>query len=456
MMRLVLMAGMLAFLSACAVAPTRSVTEVPQDVFRFPPTERAKGVNRSNADLTEDFLDLAFRLENGDRLPRLLKYDGPIRVALRSAGLATYEPELSDIVNRLRTEGGIDIALTDDVQNAQIHVWAVSRAGISRIFPGAACFILLGVPSWDAFRFSTQRSAANWSELERLTVTSIFIPADSTPQDTRDCLHEELAQSLGLPNDLYRLPDTVFNDDNFHSVLTPFDMLMLRTLYDKDLPVGSDRNRASELVPKILARINPAGRSVAREVRAPSSTQWKSAIDTALDRRSRRDARISAAVQAVALAQEMSPPDHRLGLSLLALARITATEDASDAMALFEGAYNQFAGLATKDDIRAAHAALHLALAALRADDPETAISLSRRHADAARKAENAMVLSGLLAIESESLLALGRVEEARKVRIDSLAWARYAFGDANGDIARASRQIAAFRPKPRRKAALP
>ncbi len=44
----------------------------------------------------------------------------------------------------------------------------------------------------------------------------------------RDCLHEELAQALGPLNDLYRLSNSVFNDDNFHSVLTGFDMEMLR------------------------------------------------------------------------------------------------------------------------------------------------------------------------------------------------------------------------------------
>jgi len=34
-----------------------------------------------------------------------------------------------------------------------------------------------------------------------------------SPQEVRDCLHEELAQALGPLNDLYRLPDSVFNDD---------------------------------------------------------------------------------------------------------------------------------------------------------------------------------------------------------------------------------------------------
>ena len=54
----------------------------------------------------------------------------------------------------------------------------------------------------------------------------------------RDCLHEELAQALGPLNDLYRLPNTVFNDDNFHSVLTGFDMTILRATYAPGLPAA--------------------------------------------------------------------------------------------------------------------------------------------------------------------------------------------------------------------------
>ena len=53
---------------------------------------------------------------------------------------------------------------------------------------------------------------------------AIFIPVDISFQDVRDCLHEELAQALGPLNDLYRVSDSVYNDDNFHIILTSYDM----------------------------------------------------------------------------------------------------------------------------------------------------------------------------------------------------------------------------------------
>ena len=45
------------------------------------------------------------------------------------------------------------------------------------------------------------------------------------------------------------------------------------------------------------------------------------------------------------------------------------------------------------------------------------------------RKAENAALLATLLMIRSESFAALGRADEARAARLDSLGWARYGFG---------------------------
>ena len=443
--------AVLVFLAACAEMPSRSVTEVPDDILRFPTTTRPMGVAQPNADLAQDFLDLTFQLENGDRLRRLLKYQGPVRIALRSPGLGTYEPELSGLVTRIRDEAQIDIALTQDKSVAQIHLWAVSRASISRVFPGAACFIVPGVTSWEEFRNPPAgRRATLWSELEALTVTSIFIPSDSTPQDTRDCLHEEIGQALGPANDLYRLPNTVFNDDNFHSVLTPFDMLMLRVLYDAELPAGISRREATPIVMSILDRVNPIGREIPLSRRAPASDAWNTAIEDALNRRRHPRQRKASALRAVALAEAMSPQDHRLGLSYLTLGRIVASKNIGAAKVYFERAYSAYAKDFDASDVHLAHVSLHLALTALKQGDLEFAAELARRHAPAARAAENAVVLSGLLAVESEARLASGQVEDARQARIDSLAWARYAFGDTDGTIARAQAQIAAYRPHPR------
>ena len=142
-LRCLVIVGLLG-LAACVETPTRSVVAVPDDIPRFPIRAQPSGVARSNIDLAEDFIDLTFQLENGDRLTRLLKYEGPVRVMLHSPGLRTYQPEISGLLSRLRSETGIDIAETRDPALAQIHVHAIPRSAISRAFPGAACFIVPG------------------------------------------------------------------------------------------------------------------------------------------------------------------------------------------------------------------------------------------------------------------------------------------------------------------------
>jgi len=438
----------LILLAACGEPISRAVTPLPDDLLRFEDKAQPQGVRRSNLDLADDFLDLTFALENGDKLPSLLKYNGKIRVVLRSAGLSNYQPELTSLLKRLRREAGIDIVQTNDPSEAQIHIHAIPRQTISRVFPGAACFIVPGVRSWNEFRSpSADPNVIMWSRQSALTVTSIFVPADSTPQDTRDCLHEELGQALGPANDLYRIPDTVFNDDNFHSILTPLDMLMLRTLYDRNLSSGMSRAEVAVRLPGILARINPGGRAKASANQAPESRAWKGAIETALNRRKTKGQRIRAGQRALSIAADMQPTDHRLGLSLLTLGRIHARTNPSKAVELFSSAYAKFAADLGEQDIRTTHVALHLALFALKDGRFETALTLANKHIPSARRAENAVVLSGLLAIKAETLLAAGDFPAARKARIESLAWARYAFGDSDGDIARAQAEIAAYNP---------
>ena len=69
----------------------------------------------------------------------------------------------------------------------------------------------------------------------------------------RDCLHEELAQALGPLNDLYHLPDSVFNDDNIHTVLTGFDMLILRAAYAPELRTGMTREQVEAVSSRVCS-----------------------------------------------------------------------------------------------------------------------------------------------------------------------------------------------------------
>lgn len=434
--------GFVVLLSACAEPVSRAVTTLPEGVKRFEAKAQPRGVARSNIDLAQDFLDLTFALENGEQLPVLLKYPGKIQIVLRTEGLSNYQPEVSNLLQRMRREGGVDIRQTDDPSQAQIHVHALTRRSIDRTFPGAACVVIPGVTSWKELRDpNTGPDQILWSRQRELTVASIFLPADSTPQETRDCLHEELAQALGPANDLYHVADTVFNDDNFHSILTPFDMLMLRTLYHPSLSSGMTRDQVAAIVPGILDQLNRKGRGKTPEIRVRASKSWNRAIERALNRRKSNSERFGAAKRALSIASAMNPPDHRLGMTLLTLGRLTARGDEARSVEYFKSAYRQLSSVLGPNDIRVSRVAWHLAVLAKNAGALDQALALADRHIPNARAAENAITLSGLLAVKADAHWNRGEIEAARRAQREAWAWSHYAFGEVPSSMKSANRK---------------
>ncbi|MEO0938002.1 MAG: DUF2927 domain-containing protein [Pseudomonadota bacterium] len=67
------------------------------------------------------------------------------------------------------------------------------------------------------------------------------------------CIHEELAQGLGLANDSPNARPSIFNDDDEFALLTRHDELLLQILYDDRLKTGMTLPEAEPVV-RILAR----------------------------------------------------------------------------------------------------------------------------------------------------------------------------------------------------------
>jgi hypothetical protein len=67
------------------------------------------------------------------------------------------------------------------------------------------------------------------------------------------CIHEELAQGLGLPNDSPQARPSIFNDDDEFALLTSHDEMLLKMLYDPRLSPGMTAQEARP-VTRIIAR----------------------------------------------------------------------------------------------------------------------------------------------------------------------------------------------------------
>lgn len=69
------------------------------------------------------------------------------------------------------------------------------------------------------------------------------------------CVHEEMAQGLGLANDDPRVRPSIFNDDDEFALLTSHDEHLLRILYDPRLRPGMTLERARPIIQTIAREL---------------------------------------------------------------------------------------------------------------------------------------------------------------------------------------------------------
>lgn len=100
------------------------------------------------------------------------------------------------------------------------------------------CLVTAGGPAAEPLRYS--RGVA-------------LIRAEQPALMREACIHEELAQGLGLRNDSQRARPSIFNDDDEFARLTSHDEKLLAMLYDPRLRPGMSIEDALPLIPTLAA-----------------------------------------------------------------------------------------------------------------------------------------------------------------------------------------------------------
>ncbi len=419
-------------LSACGATQSTGVSKRAQGTENWPAMQAfassraASSVNRSNLDILNEFLDLSFSLESGQRLPRLTRFEGPITVAFAQPVKPVTSRDMDALLSRLRTEANLDISRISNPKKANIVVETMPKAELQRAAPSAACIVVPRVSSWAEFRKFRRNRLTDWSSLDRRERAMIFMPEDISAQDARDCLHEELAQALGPLNDLYRLPDSVYNDDNFHIILTAYDMMILRAYYAPEIRNGMARYEAAAVLPRILARVNPLGNSAPARGLEPTRRDWINAVENALGVKQSDTARMKSADKAVRIAKQAGYTDHRLGFSYFARARVSISANPERAAADFARAYTIFNKIFGSNDIHTAQTALQMASLSISAGRYDTALRFINEAIPPAKSAQNGRLLFSLLAMKAEVVAQLGNPGASAALRREAVAWGRY------------------------------
>ena len=256
--RILMLLGVVA-VAACTVRTEPYRTAALPKTAGYASAVPAGHTGYSNRSLADLFVLLTHGLENGEFRKSLQRFEEPVNIGMTGAGSKNYTNFLNRLVNQIRREADVPIAV-----GAAPHNLLVRFVPGEEFLPRTSnqCVVIFGQPTWSEYKTDPRRYNARASQrIDRQTTMSVFIPDTIEPYKVRECLLEEVTQALGTANDLYGLGSSIFNDDNAHTWPTSLDYLMLRVLYDDTMQSGLSRDETRRRAVRVLNRINPQGRT---------------------------------------------------------------------------------------------------------------------------------------------------------------------------------------------------
>lgn len=426
--RLVRAAAALLLLAACAATEREApYAAAPQpEGPGFGAGLPVGGTDYGNDSLADLLVALTFDTEWGDARVSLLKFPGPVRVALEGPGAAQYAGFLDGYLGQLRERAGIDIARAEAATNIQVRF--VDAGDFNALLPSLSCVVVPGDLTWDIFASDPRRYGTRASVSGTEPGQTVFIPQSAEPETVRACLIEEIAQGLGPANDLWGLGPTIFNDDAAHLWPTALDYLMLRVLYQPELRVGAGREATRAAARDVLRRLNPGGEGAAPlpPLRLRELARWRDLMQRAHARNvsAERSAAIRAAAGDIVAAE--APQSAQACQSLIGLAGAQAP---TEALARYDEAARLCTTVHGPGDIRLARIALGQAGALAALDRPDEVLAATAR----ARPVFAALGQSYGLAwgwhLDADAYSLTARPDLAAAARTQALAWGAYAYG---------------------------
>jgi len=193
-----------------------------------------------------------------EAVSRLRRWQQPVRVGLHfgasvaPARQATDTARVASYLARLAQVTGHPIALADTATNFQVYVvnederralGPVILATVPDLAPADVAG-LTNLPR-STYCIVYAMSQGNGSTYSRAFAV---IRAEHPDLLRLSCIHEEIAQGLGLANDSPTARPSIFNDDEEYALLTVQDELMLRMLYDPALRPGMTEIEARPII----------------------------------------------------------------------------------------------------------------------------------------------------------------------------------------------------------------
>lgn len=224
--------------------------------------------------LAEDFIEVALHDEyvrDGGKLVSrpvaapLRRWQQPVRVRLEfgdsvaPAQRARDRAEVAGFAARLQRISGQPVALTAAAGNFNVLVLNEDERRaigprLSSLVPGIPPADIAALRDLAPQNYCTVFAYSNGNAPTYAQAVAL-IRAELPPRLRRSCIHEELAQGMGLANDSPRVRPSIFNDDEEFAYLTRHDELLLKILYDPRLRPGMTETEARPIVLQIAREL---------------------------------------------------------------------------------------------------------------------------------------------------------------------------------------------------------
>ena len=229
----------------------------------------------STEDLVQNFVRIAFFDEydtNGglqavnNKASPLRRWDGPIRMSIEFGDTVSAQirkddlPRIKAYAKRLERVSRKRINLTN--RHANYHVLVLNEDDrrqfgprLRDMIPGASDGLIRTVENLPKTTLCLVLALSEAQSTGGYTKAVAIIGAEHPDLLRWSCVHEEVAQGLGLANDSAAARPSIFNDDEEFALLTSHDEMLLRMLYDPRLKTGMSAQEALPIVRRIAAEL---------------------------------------------------------------------------------------------------------------------------------------------------------------------------------------------------------
>jgi hypothetical protein len=215
--------------------------------------------------LHDEYVDVGGRFVRRTTPATLRRWERPVRVGVLTgasippAQASADRSRVAAFTARIARLTGLDMTVTeaDDINflvlflNREEQEAFADQAAMR--LPGFEPSVIRSIRTTPLDIFCTAYAFASPDDPDRYAAVLVLIKAEHPDLTRHSCIHEEMAQAMGLPNDYDGARPSIFNDSLEFAFLTEHDEVLLRMLYDPRLRPGMTVGEARPLLPAIAA-----------------------------------------------------------------------------------------------------------------------------------------------------------------------------------------------------------